>query len=122
MTQLSVLDIHTNHHGNNGKHSHAAKEAKLDFLTFIDINSQTNGRSADSTLATHFLPKFRTVQTPKKGVRNYEERVQQSLVCVFNQVQAEKQRETISNFSTSTWLKSETAYNMKKHTTRVIKV
>ena len=58
------------HHGNNGKHSHAAKEeAKSDFLTFIDINSQPNGRSADSTLATHFfLPKFRTVQTPKKGV------------------------------------------------------
>ena len=49
-------------------------------------------------------------------------RVQESLVGVFNQVQAEKQRETISNFSASTWLKSETAYTMKKHTTRVIKL
>ena len=47
------------------------------------------------------------MQTPKKGVRNYEERVQQSSVGAFNQVQTEKQRETISNFSASTWLKSE---------------
>lgn len=96
-------------HGNSGKVSHAAKkEAKSDFLTFIDINSQPNGWSADSTLATHFfLPKFRTVQMPKKGVPNYEERVQQSIVGVFNQAQTEKQRETISDYSTSTWLKCE---------------
>ena len=54
------------HHGNNGKHSHAAKEAKSDFLTFIDINSQTNGRSADSTLATHFFQNFELCKHQRK--------------------------------------------------------
>ena len=47
------------------------------------------------------------MQTPKKGVPNCEERVQQSIVGVFNQAETEKQRETISNYSASTWLKSE---------------
>ena len=56
------------HHRNSEKVSHAAKkEAKSDFLTFVDVNSQPNGRSADSRSATHFfLPKFRTIQTPKR--------------------------------------------------------
>ena len=62
------------HHGNAGKASHSAqKDAKSDFLAFIDVNSQPYGRSADSTPATHFfLPHFRTIQTPKKGVAHYE--------------------------------------------------
>ena len=96
-------------HGNSGKPSHfAKKDAKSDFLTFVDANSQPNGRSADSTSATHFfLPKFRTIQTPKKGVSSYDERVQQSLVGVFNQAQMENERQTLSNYSASTWLKSE---------------
>ena len=75
-------------HGSSGKVSHTAKkDAKSDFLTFVDINLQpNNGRSADSCSATHlFLPKFRTVQTPKKGVANYDKRVQQSLVGVFTE-------------------------------------
>jgi len=49
-------------HGHAGKTSHAAKvDAKKDYLMFVDLNSQPNGRSADSTSANHFLlPKFRT--------------------------------------------------------------
>ena len=65
-------------------------------------------RSADSSSATHFfLPNFRTIQTAKKDVARYEERVLQSLVGVFNKLQREKQGDTISNYSASTWLKRE---------------
>ena len=96
-------------HGHAGKTSHAAKvDTKKDFLNFVDLNSQPNGRSADSTSATHFfLPKFRTIQTPKDGVSNFEERLKQSLVGEFNRTQTELQKSTISNFSASTWLKKE---------------
>lgn len=82
--------------------------AKQDFLRFVDSNSQPNGRSADSASATHYLlPKFRTIQTPKKGVCNYEVRVTQSLVGEFNCVQNENKQQTISNYSGSVWLKRE---------------
>jgi len=96
-------------HGHAGKPSHAAKiDAKKDYLMFIDLNSQPNGRSADSTSATHFLlPKFRTIQTPKVGVSNYEERLKQSLLGEFNRTQSELGNPTISNYSASTWLKKE---------------
>ena len=37
-------------HGNAGKTSHSAKTSVMnDFLLFVDINSQPNGRSADSS-------------------------------------------------------------------------
>ena len=64
-------------HGNAGKTSHSAKtSAKDDFLQFIDNNSQPNGRSADTSGPTHyFLPKVTTIQSPKPGVPNYQERV-----------------------------------------------
>ena len=75
---------------------------------FVDLNSQPNGRSADSTSATHFfLPKFRTIQIPKVGVSNFEERAQQSLLGEFNRTQSELGKPTISNYSASTWLKKE---------------
>ena len=96
-------------HGHAGKTSHFAKvDTKRDFLNFVDMNSQPNGRSADSTSATHFfLPKFRTIQTPKIGVSNFQDRLNQSLVGEFNRTQTELQKPTISNFSASTWLKKE---------------
>jgi len=56
-----------------------------EFLTMVDLNSQPNGRNAENSSATHyFLPKFRTIQTPKLDVTYYEERVKQSLVGEFN--------------------------------------
>ena len=96
-------------HGHAGKTSHAAKvETKTSFLNFVDLNSQPNGCSADSTSATHFfLLKFRTIQTPKVGVSSFEERLKQSLVGEFNHTQTELQKPTISNYSASTWLKKE---------------
>ena len=58
VSTVKVRYPHTRH-GNSGKVSHATNnDAKSDFLTFVDINSQPNGRS----------------------VANYDERVQQSLV------------------------------------------
>ena len=102
-TAIVNLQYPHHHHGNSGKPSHSAKkDAKSDFLTFVHANSQPNGRSTDSTSATHFLPKFRTIQTPKKAVSSYSERVQQSLVGVFNQAQTEFRRKTILNYSAST--------------------
>ena len=94
-------------HGLAGKKSNSSKStAKEAFLQFVDSNSQPNGRSADSASATHYLlPKFRTIQIPKAGVCNYEARVQQSLVGEFNRVQEESNKETISNYSGSVWLK-----------------
>jgi len=77
LDQSSLVTVHYPHerHGHAGKASHAAKvDAKMDFIQFVELNSQPNGRSADSTSATHFLlPKFRTIQTPKQVVRNFEE-------------------------------------------------
>ena len=46
-------------------------------------------------------------QKRAKAKELYLQRVQQSLVGVFNRAQTEKQRETMSNYSASTWLKSE---------------
>ena len=96
-------------HGSAGRVSHAAKvNTKQEFLNFVDLNSQPNGRSAESSSSTHyFLPKFRTIQTPKVGVSNYEERVKQSLVGEFNRAQQEQHKSTMSNYSASAWLKKE---------------
>ena len=81
---------------------------KEDFFNFVDINSQPNGRRDDSTSATHyFLPKFKTIQTPKKGVRHYQECVEAPVVSIFNVVQTEANRGTCSNGSASAWLKAE---------------
>ena len=76
-------------HGLAGKPTNRAKQSvKTDFLTFVDVNSQPNGRHEDSSSATHyFLPRFKTIQTPKKGVRHFQERSNASVVGVFNAAQ-----------------------------------
>lgn len=106
-----VLYVRYPHHGHGleGKSSNSAKcSIKKDFLEFVDQNCQPNGRSADSGHATHyFLPKFQTIQTPKQGVRNYQERVKRSLVGEFNRAQSESGRGTASNYSASVWLRAE---------------
>ena len=60
-------------HGNAGKVSHNAKtQVPDDFLQFVELNSQPNGRSADSHGATHFfLSKFTTIRIPSSGAKNY---------------------------------------------------
>ena len=96
-------------HGLAGKPSNfSKKEAKAAFLEFVDLNSQPNGRKAESHCATSYLlPKFRTIQTPKVGVRCYQERLAQSLVGEFNRAQRESGGVTISNYSGSEWFRKQ---------------
>ena len=96
-------------HGLSGKSSNRAKHSvKEAFLRFVDMNSQPNGRQEDSSSATHFfLPKFKTIQTPKAGVHHFQERLEESVVGIFNQLQVEAGEATCSNGSASTWLRAE---------------
>ena len=50
-------------HGNAGRKSNSSKDSVMeDFLTFVDANSQPNGRSADSSGPTYyFISKFSTL-------------------------------------------------------------
>ena len=54
-------------HGSAGRISNSARSSIMnDFLTFVDQNSQPNGRSEDSHGPTrYFISKFTTIQTPK---------------------------------------------------------
>ena len=111
MVEIStILQVRYPHecHGNAGKASNSAKtNLREDFLEFVDANSQPNGRSADSSGPTiYFLPKFATIQMPKRTVAHYEERLSRSVVGEFNQVQSEQGKEECSNGSTHNWLKS----------------
>ena len=95
-------------HGNALKTSHSAKTSTMeDFLQFVDMNSQPNGRSADSTGPTvYFLSKFTTIQAPKAGVGHYEERLSRSVVGEFNRIQQESGKSGCSNGSSHNWLKA----------------
>lgn len=58
LTSADVVNVRYPHsrHGNAGKPSNSAKtDSKARYLEFIDLNSQPNGRSADSSSATHFF-------------------------------------------------------------------
>ena len=106
----ATVDVRYPHgkHGNALKPSHSAKMSTMeDFLQFIDMNSQPNGRSADSTGPTvYFLPKFTTIQAPKAGVSHYEERLSRSVVGEFNRIQQESGKSGCSNGSSHNWLKA----------------
>ena len=106
---LATVDVRTPHsrHGNSGKVSNSAKTCVMnDFLEFVDVNSQPNGRSADSTGPTfYFLPNFSTIQIPKAGIANYEERARRSVVGEFNRSQREAGKGECSNASSHNWLK-----------------
>lgn len=97
-------------HGNAGKPSHAAKLTILEcFLQFIDCNTQPNinGRAADSTGPTfYFTPQFTTIQTPKKGVSHYEDRLHRSVVGKFKMTQRESGIPEMSNGSLHNWLRT----------------
>ena len=95
-------------HGLAGKTSNSAKvDTQKEFLEFVDVNSQPNGRSADSTGPTfYFLSKFSTIQMPKNTVAHYEERLSRSVVGEFNRSQREKGGKEISNGTSSNWLKA----------------
>ena len=90
------------HHGLTGKASnHAKKEVMVDFLEFVDLNSQPNGRQAGSYSAQFFfLPKFTRIAAPRDG----EEKMQSSVVCQFNKAQTEKGKQTCRNTAATDWL------------------
>ena len=90
------------------KNSNSAKvDTQKEFLEFVDLNSQPNGRSADSSGPTsYFIPKFSTIQMPKKTVAHYEERLSRSVVGEFIRSQREKGGKEISNGTSSNWLKA----------------
>ena len=94
-------------HGNAGKKSNSSKSSVMEsFLTFVDANSQPNGRSADSSGPTfYFLPKFSSLQMPAKDCPQYQERVTQSVVGEFNRAQRESGHGECSNGSCHNWLK-----------------
>ena len=56
-------------HGLAGKVSnHSKQEVMLEFLDFVDANSQPNGCQAGSYSAQFFfLPKFTRIATPREG-------------------------------------------------------
>ena len=103
----AIVKLHYPHDGNAGKVSNSAKTSVMnDFLSFVDTNSQPNGRVADSAGPTsYFISKFSTIQTPKPSVKNYNNRLKRSVVGEFNRVQAENGREGCSNGSAHNWLK-----------------
>ena len=95
-------------HGLSGRTSNNTKsQAKLDFLQFIDENSQPNGWRLDSKNPTHYLlPKFTTISMPKSDP-NYHKKLQTSLTAEFNRIQTELGKSTVSDFSVLSWLKNE---------------
>ena len=53
----ATVEVRHSRHGNSGKVSNSS--VMNDFLEFVDVNSQPNGRSADSTGPTfYFLPNY----------------------------------------------------------------
>ena len=98
------VEVRTPHgrHGNAGKVAKTTTHEK--FLDFVDMNSQPNGLSADSSGPTYFSPKFTSIQMPKKSVHHYQERVKRSVVGEFNRTQRES---GCSNGSSHNWLKQD---------------
>ena len=80
LSSLVVVPVRYPHarHGNSGKTSNSAKTTvREDFLHFVDMNSQPNGRSTDSSSPTHyFIPKFTNPVFPilknKRGSQSLE--------------------------------------------------
>lgn len=69
LDQSAAVDVRYPHrkHGNALKSSHSAKTSTMeDFLKFVDVNSQPNGRSADSTGPTAYfclnLPPYKNLK------------------------------------------------------------
>ena len=93
----SLVDVRYLHgrHGNAGKPSNSAKlSVKEAFIEFLDINSQPNGRSHDSSGSIHYLTsKFRTIS--------------ESVVREFTRSQEAIGRQCCSNGSSTNWLELE---------------
>ena len=79
-----VVEVQYPHerHRLSGKQSNLAKtEVMRDFLEFVDLNSQPNGRQAGSYSAQSFLlPKFTRIAAPRDGEKNCD-RPRENLAC-----------------------------------------
>ena len=92
-------------HGLAGKISNSAKTAVLDqFLLFVDINSQTNGRPIDSySTQFYFISKFTRIVPPKKNDPNYSDVAKRSVISVFNAIQG---KDTVGDSTARGWLQT----------------
>ena len=93
-------------HGLAGKRSNNKKEETMhDFLDFVDLNSQHNGRSAN-TAGPHyyFFPIYTRIQMPSITDKNYGQKLPFSVVGVFNQRQEDAGNGKCSNGSAVNWL------------------
>ena len=72
-------------HGLAGRTSnHAKVDVMEQFLEFVDMNSQPNGRQANSYSAQYFfLPKFTRITLPREGEKNYETKVGLKSDCIL---------------------------------------
>ena len=96
-------------HGDAGQVSNSTNTTTHDeFIRFVDMNSQPNGRLADTSgLTRYFSPQFTSLQMPGAGVSHYEERKRISVVGKFNRSQHESGRGEISNGSSHNLLKAD---------------
>ncbi len=59
-----------------GTSNHAKLDVQREFLEFVDLNSQPNGRQASSYSAQFFfLPKFTRIAAPREGEKSYNVKV-----------------------------------------------
>lgn len=111
LVDTDIVNVRYPHesHGLARKPSNSSKKSvQEDFLQFVDLNSQPNGRNSSSFGALfYFLPKFSRIGEPKKSEKNYNNKVRQSLICEFNRVQEEEGRGKCSDRSAFRWLKQE---------------
>ncbi|XP_070534172.1 uncharacterized protein [Ptychodera flava] len=92
-------------HGLVGKPSNHAKTGLQEqFLSFVDMNSQHNGRSNSSLVEYFFTPKFSRINTPKPDESNFDIKMKSSVVGEFNRTQNEQGKSTCSNSSAKRWL------------------
>ena len=76
-----------------------------DFLEFVDLNSQPNGRQAGSYSTQFFLlPKFTRIAAPRDGEKNSELKFESSVAAQFNKAQTEKGKHTCRNTAAADWL------------------
>ena len=94
-------------------HKNHQTPQNLQFLTFVDENSQPNGRSTGAQF--WFSPKFTRIGEPTNSERITEEKASHSLLCEFNQSQTSKVKravqkqgkENCSECSAFRWLKED---------------
>jgi hypothetical protein len=103
---VSVRFPHSSHGLARRSSNFSKRSVQEDFLHFVDTNSQPNGRNASSFGAQfYFLPKYSRIGEPKKGEQGSAEKVDRSVICEFNRVQAECNGEGCSERSAFRWLK-----------------